>query len=300
MPRIGVVGTLGGWSTEVLADAVAARTGERLIIDMEKVCTDLSSGKAWYNGIDLSELDALLIKKIGASYSPDLLDRLEQLRFLNERGLMMFSAPEKIMRVLDRSSCTVTLSLAEIPMPRTTMTESLDCALRTVKAYGRAVFKPLYSTKARGMVVIEDGPGAADAVKKFKNEFRIMYIQKMIDHRGMDLGVVFMGGEYLTTYARCGDGTSWNTTTRDGGKYKAFVPDQDIIDIAQKAQKCFGLDFTCVDVALTSDGPVVFEVSAFGGFKGIKVASNMDAASLYADYAVKKLKECQEASYYRA
>ncbi|MCK5438072.1 MAG: ATP-grasp family protein, partial [Desulfobulbaceae bacterium] len=62
-------------------------------------------------------------------------------------------------------------------------------------------------------------------------------------------------------------------------------------DLAYKAQSLFGLDFTCVDVALTSAGPFVFEVSAFGGFRGILEAGNIDAAKAYTEYAVGRISQ---------
>ncbi|GBC59632.1 glutathione synthase [Desulfonema ishimotonii] len=289
MPEIGVVGTLGGWSSEKLADTLKEKTGYRLLIDPGKVRLDLATGSAWYEDTDLSKLDALMIKKVGTRYSAWLLDRLEMLRFLNERGVKMYSPPLSIMRVLDRLSCTVTLRNGGIPMPETTITEDTDEALRAVGIYGEAVFKPLYSTKARGMIVICSGPDARRQIEAFRQENTFMYIQKKLDLGGQDLGVAFMGGKYLTTYARCGDGSSWNTTTRSGGKYKPYAPSQETIDLAQKAQALFGLDFTCVDVAETREGPVVFEVSAFGGFRGIQTASGLDAAELYVDYVLEKV-----------
>lgn len=290
--RIGVVGTFGGWSSELLADTVAQSTGgERLLVDMEKVRLDLPGGAAWFGDVNLAELDALIIKKIGARYSPDLLDRLEVLRFLAERGMTICSSPLAILRVLDRLSCTVSLQLAGIPMPPTSITEDVDQALAAVEQYGQAVFKPLYSSKARGMTVIDHGPGARAAVEAYKAENAIMYIQKTVDLSGSkDLGVAFLGGEYLTTYARCKTNGAWNTTTASGGKYEAYEPSPGVIDLARRAQAPFGLDFTCVDVALTADGPVVFEVSAFGGFRGIQETSGIDAARLYTDYVMGKIR----------
>ncbi|WP_353117121.1 GAK system ATP-grasp enzyme [Nitratidesulfovibrio sp.] len=286
--RIGVVGTKGGWSSELLADTVGRATGHRLLIEMDKVRLDLPSGRCLYEGTDLSTLDALIIKKIGAWYSPDLLDRLEMLRLLNERGLPVFSAPLRVLRVLDRLSCTITLQSGDIPMPPTTITEDVDHAVQAVRDYGRAVFKPLYSTKARGMTIMEDGPDLPDLrdrVAAYKAEHSILYIQKTIElEGGQDLGVVFLGGRYLTTYARCRTNGSWNTTTVNGGKYAAFEPPAEIIDLARRAQALFGLDFTCVDVALTASGPYVFEVSAFGGFRGILETSGLDAAQLLLEH----------------
>ena len=60
-----------------------------------------------------------------------------------------------------------------------------------------------------------------------------------------------------------------------------------MIALAQKAQALFGLDFTCVDVALTKAGPMVFEVSAFGGFRGIHTARGIDVADLYVAHVLK-------------
>lgn len=294
--KIGVVGTKGGWSSELLADAVAEITGYRLLVDMEDVSLDLSTGELWYEGTNITELDGLVIKKIGARYSPLLLDRLELLRFLAEGGMPIFSSPRAIMGTLDRLSCTITLRLGNIPMPPTVITESPAEALAAVERFGSTVFKPLYTSKARGMEVISEGPDALARIADFQAQNPIMYIQKKVPIPGRDLGLVFLGGEYLTTYARCStDASTWNTTTASGGKYAPAQPSQEIIDLAHKAQRLFSLDFTCVDVVETAEGPLVFEVSAFGGFRGILEACGIDAAKLYAQYVVEKVRAHQTA-----
>jgi ribosomal protein S6--L-glutamate ligase len=264
-------------------------TDFRLLIDMEQVRLELPSGRAWLGETDLSALDGIIIKKIGSRYSPNLLDRLEILRFLENRGLRIFSSPWRIMRVLDRLSCTVTLQLAGIPMPPTTITENVDEAVAVVKQYGKAVFKPLYTSKARGMIVMSREDDVRSAVEVYRDENPIMYIQKTIELEGKDLGIAFLGGKYLATYARCKQNDSWNTSTASGAKYASFEPSDDIINLAQKAQALFDLDFTCVDVALTQDGPYVFEVSAFGGFRGIRETSAIDPSERYAAYVMDEL-----------
>lgn len=287
--KIGVVGTKGGWSSELLADTVERLTGHRLLIDMSEVRLDMNGGRLLYDGRDLSDYDGLIIKKIGARYSPDLLDRLELLRFMSERGMPIFSDPSKIIRVLDRLSCTVSLQLAGIPMPPTTITESVEQAAAAVEEYGEAVFKPLYTSKARGMTIIRKNASMLDEITEYSRENPIMYIQKVVPLDDKDLGIAFMGGEYLTTYARCKTSDTWNTTTASGGKYAAYDPSPEIIDLAHKAQALFGLDNTTVDVALTDDGPYVFEVSAFGGFRGIRETRDLDPADLYAKYVIERI-----------
>src|SRR5213076_3226495 len=83
-----------------------------------------------------------------------MLDRLELLRYVEERGVQVFSKPLSILRLLDRLSCTVTLAANGIPMPPTEVTEDPRHAAAAVRRFGRAVAKGLYSTKARGMLVV--------------------------------------------------------------------------------------------------------------------------------------------------
>jgi ribosomal protein S6--L-glutamate ligase len=288
--RIGVVGIPGAWSSERLADAVESKTGSRCLIDLARVSLDLQRQEVRLGDLALSDLDAIIVKKVGRSYHPGHLDRLEMLRFLSSRGVPVFSRPERIMRVIDRMTCTVTLRLHQIPMPSTVITESLEEALDAVRRFERAVLKPLFTSKARGMRVVEAGTDALDAVEEFRsNGNPVIYVQQLIDLPGRDLGVAFLGGEYLATYARVGSGDSWNTTIHSNGRYQGCKPDESVIELARRAQAPFGLDFTCVDVVESDGSPMVFEVSAFGGFRGLWEAHGIDAAERYANYVMGKI-----------
>lgn len=296
MKKIGVIGIPGKWSTETLADAIEQRTGFRLVIDMNKVSLDLSDNKLYYfegdKKIDLCQLDGLMIKKISAEYNPNTLDRLELLLMAQAQGVKIFSSPDKIMRLIDRLSCTVMLRKAGLPMPDTIVTENIEEAIAAVKQFSSAVFKPLFSTKARGMIIIDASSPAVQIkseIEEFQAEHQMMYIQKKVNLPGQDLGLVFLGGKYLGTYARVNQSGTWNTTINSGGRYANFSPSQEIIDIAQKAQDLFSMDFTTVDIAETDNGPIIFEVSAFGGFQGALDGIGIKAAELYADYILAKM-----------
>ena len=290
--RIAVVGIPGKWSTETLADALESRTGFRLVVSMDDVVADVTGRRLMWRDVNLCDMDGLVVKKITELYDPNALDRLEMLRIAEACGARVFSPAESMLRLVDRLACTVTLGNAGIPMPETRVTESTDAAFDAVKSFGAAVFKPLFSTKARGMEIIgADQPDDAihAAIARFKSENQTMYIQRKLDLSGQDLGMVFLGGSYLGTYARVSGGDAWNTTINSGGKYAPFDPEPAVIEMATRAQALFNLDFTTVDVALTDQGPIVFEVSAFGGFRGAKEGAGLDAAGLYADHALKEL-----------
>jgi tetrahydromethanopterin:alpha-L-glutamate ligase len=290
--KIGVVGLAGKWSTEALADAVEESTGYRLVIDMAGVSLDLDQQRLLFEGQDLCQLDALIVKKISASYDPNTLDRLELLRVAEQAGVRVFSRAENMLRLIDRLSCTVTLRNAGIPMPATRVTEDVGAAVAAVQDFGSAVFKPLYSTKARGMCVIDaqrDPASIESEIRAFQAENPMMYIQQKIELPGRDLGMVFLAGEYLGSYARVSKGDAWNTTIHSGGRYAAHTPPDDVIELARRAQAPFAMDFTTVDVAETKDGPIVFEVSAFGGFRGALEGIGINAAGLYVAHVLRQL-----------
>ena len=173
--RIGIVGTRGGWSSEALAESARKKTGYGLLIEMNKVRLDCFSKKAFYDGVDLTELDALVIKKTGSSYSPHLLDRLEMLKALNENGLKMYSATLNIMRVLNRLSCTIGLVNNNIPMPETVITEDLDEAMDALNRFRHGVLKPIYTSKARGMELVDaDDTDSRNRIRDFKENFKLI------------------------------------------------------------------------------------------------------------------------------
>lgn len=290
--KIGVVGIPGKWSTEVLADAIEAKTGFRKVIDIEKVVAYLDEPSVRYEGMCLCELDGIIIKKISQTYSPTVIDRLEILRFVEKCGVKIFSSPQEIIRLVDRMSCTISLAKANIPMPPTIITEDIDAAYEGVLSYDKAILKPLFSTKARGMEVLNSSSSEKTLktqLTQYYDKQGFFYLQKKLKLPGKDMGLVFLGGEYQGAYARVSSGNSWNTTIHSGGKYAEAHPSDEIIEMAYTAQSQFDLSYTTVDIAETEEGPVCFEVSAFGGFKGAYEGLGLDMATQYAHYVIETL-----------
>lgn len=293
--KIAVIGIPGKWSTEVLADRLEQASGFRLIIDMSKVVFDAKQHALYFENQNLCELDGLVVKKITQDYDRHMWDRIELLRVAEDAGVRVFSPCKAILQLVNRLGCTATLSNHKIPMPHTLVTESKAEALNFIMACKEAVLKPMFSTKARGMALLNANTTPFEILKMQIHDFHanhpMLYIQQKASLQGWDLGMVFVGGNYLCTYARVSNGESWNTTIHSGGKYAPFEPDPSLIALGKRAQAPFGLDFTTVDIALTDSGPIVFEVSAFGGFKGALEGAGIDAASAYSDHILASLEQ---------
>lgn len=291
MTRIGVVGNPGAWSSERLADAVEDRTGFRRLVDPAELTLDTERGCVREDGEPLGELDALLVKKIGEGYRSHYLERLELLGLVEECGTPVFSPPGAISRAMDRLTCTLVLQCAGAPLPPTVVTEDPEEAAAAVERFGEAVLKPLFTSKGRGMRAVEPGPDLMEELEAFRDEGNPMiYVQQLVEHPGWDLGIAFLDGEHVGTYARrAADPGSWKTTGRSGAGYAAFDPDPEIVELARDAQAPFGLDFTSVDVVLSEMGPMVWEVSAFGGFRGLWETRRIDAAERYVEHVLERI-----------
>ena len=305
IPHIGVVGITGAWSSQRLVDAFLQRGCTCDLLDLDHAVyrsTDNDSESSTDSSIvvhgtggptptDLTACDAVVVKKLSPTYSADYFSRLDLLDVVAARGVPVFSPPAALRRCYSRQSNTLTLLEAGIPMPPTVLTESHDAARAAVVEFGTAICKPLFTSKARGMQKLSaDDPDLDQHLTEHQQTFGPFYLQQAVELPGRDLGIVFLGGEYLATYARTKtDAAAWNTTTANGGKYQAHQPTADQIELARSAQAAFGMSFTCVDVAETPSGSVVFEVSAFGGFRGLEDACGIDAAGAYADYVLNEI-----------
>jgi len=292
--KVAVVGIPGKWSTEVIADRLETMTGFRLVVDMADIALDLVNSRVMCGDVDMTTLDGVVVKKISEIYAPSAEDRIRMLTFLESHGVRVFSSTNSMMQMMNRMSGTLALQRLSVPMPPTVITESIEQALATIHQFGSVVIKPLYSTKARGMMLLESSSTESELraeLNDYLDKNGIFYIQKKLELDGYDLGMVFIGGEYSCTYARVGSKDSWNTTILGGGKYQLYEPTPDLIELGRLAQSSVNLDFTTVDIALTDAGPVVFEVSAFGGFKGALEGCGVDAAEAYAQHVIRKLGE---------
>lgn len=291
--EVAVIGIPGAWSSEILKTSFEEQSTDliKVEVDIFKVgdmVFDVNANKVFVNGKNLESYSAVVIKKLG-EYSPKIIDWLDVLCNIEAKGVPFFSSPHKLKKMISRIGCTRLLAENQVKMPPTLLTENCYEALAWIEERAGAVFKPNFSTKARGMEVLRKGDVTIDKLDHLKDQYGLLYLQELVDLPGEDYGVVFLADEYVGTYARVGSKDSWNTTTQDGGHYEGFEPSEEILALAKKAQKVFDLDFCCVDIAKTNLGPIVFEVSAFGGFKGMYKGVGINSAEMLSQYVMRKI-----------
>jgi ribosomal protein S6--L-glutamate ligase len=287
---VAVAGTPGAWSSEVLAEALRARGADSRVISTGDMVHDLETADVRCEGESLKELDAVVIKKAGDAYDVFIENRLVALEALKAAGVLVLSDPEAIRRTVNRYRMTHFLRKANVPMPATYVTESLDAAVKAVQEWGAAILKPIFTSKGRGMLKLGTDNTTPEALRDWQEAGNgPFYLQRFIDAPGRDLAVAVLGGRTIGAYYRVAEEGKWMTTTAAGGHYEPAEVTPQLAEIALNATAALGLTYTTVDMVESKNGPLVYEVSAFGGFSGLQKACGIDAAGLFADHVLKEL-----------
>jgi ribosomal protein S6--L-glutamate ligase len=289
--RVAVVGEPGAWSTEQLVAAIRAEGADGSVIDLAACALELPGGRVCLGGRPLEGLDGAVVKKIGAtSDGAGFGARVNVLRALERSGVTVVSAPERLAVTADRYRMTLELAHARVPMPETIVTDDVGEAAAAVARFGMAVLKPLFTSKGRGMQRLAPGGDLTETLKRHRADHGgPFYLQRFIPHSGRDLGVAVLAGRCVGAYWRLAAPEQWMTTILSGGRYAPADPPAEVIEIAERAARHFGLLFTGVDLMETPEGGwAVLEVSAFGGFRGLSVALGLEAAPLVARAALER------------
>ena len=108
-------------------------------------------------GLDLTEMDAILVRDLGRSGASDVAFRFETLMALQERGVDVINPPPAIARAANKFATSLALQRAGVPTPRTAVTTSMEEAQAVLQNLGRAVSKPLFGFKGREIFLLQDG-----------------------------------------------------------------------------------------------------------------------------------------------
>jgi tetrahydromethanopterin:alpha-L-glutamate ligase len=288
--RIAVVGQPQAWSTERLAAALRQAGASCVVVDLGTCAIRLPDRAVYHEGRPLA-VEAVVVKKIGDTAGGwAVRERLQILRHLEASGVPVWSGPDRIEAAVDRARMTVELVRAGLPVPETVITEDVGEASAAVERFGSAVLKPLFTSKGRGMQRLDPSLDLPKLLARHAEQNPgPFYLQRFVKHPGRDLGVAVLDGEYVGAYWRIAGHDQWMTTILAGGRYERADPPVEVVDLARRAAKHFGLLFTGVDLVESSDGYRVLEVSAFGGFRGLLDGCGIDAAPLMAAAVVRRV-----------
>ncbi len=244
------------------------------------------------NGADLLGLDGLVVRDLGRCGSHDVAFRFEALSALQELGLPIVNPPSAISRAANKFATSIALHQAGIPHPTTLVTTSFSAASEFVAEHGRAVSKPLFGYKGRGLLLLApEDPGPLQEVLAKSG---VVYLQEFLESTAptptpRDIRVFVVGGRVAGAIYRVAPPGSWISNLSQGGAPERCPLSGEMEDLALRANEAVGTVYSGVDLIETADGLAVLEVNGTPSGRGVYSAWGIDAGEMIAAHILERL-----------
>ena len=266
MKKIGIIITdPDDWTARALVTAARENGFSPSVLDLRTAeagmsSTTLGSTVCFKAGdIPLSDLDAFIVRDVGAGSFEGVSFRFDILRELEAEGIPVINSPEAIQNAANKYHASYLLVKAGLPTPETVAVQSLESALRVVSRFGDSVIKPVFGYKGKDIARVTDGEiqfsdRKADlipleaALERLLEERGMLYIQEFIKNPGRDIRVFVVGGTAVGAIYRKSAEGSWVNNLSQGGSADRCVLTSEQKEIAEKASLAIGTTFAGVDI----------------------------------------------------
>lgn len=281
-----VVSNPDDWTARAISRSLAELGASAVMMDISELAVEIGVDLSFRKGgVDLLDLDTLIIRDMGRGAPQDVAFRFEMLRSLADLGVTVINPPDAIVRAANKFATSMALRRAGVPTPRTVVTSSYDEALKTVERMGRAVCKPLFGYKGRDIALLQ--PGDADLIKDLLIRRGALYLQEFVEMpERRDIRAFVVGDEVAGAIYRVAPPGEWISNLARGGRAERCEISDEIERIAVDANRAVGTVYSGVDMLESEDGMVVIEVNGTPSGKGIYSALGVNVGRMIAGLAL--------------
>lgn len=275
------------WTAQALQSSFSRKGIEADFLNFKDLisCISLEQPSFRCGGVDLQDLDAILVRDLGRSGASDIAFRFETLLALQEKGVYMVNPPQAIARAANKFATSLALQMAGISTPRTVATTSLEEARAALKDMGRAVSKPLFGFKGRDIFLLRHGLQEDMArLESIMEREGLVYLQEFIAlERPRDIRAFVVDGAVQGAIYRLAPSGQWISNLARGGEPQACPFSAELHDLAARAAEAVGAVYCGVDLLETEEGLSVIEVNGTPSGKGIFQALGVDVTEAIAE-----------------
>ena len=235
-----------------------------------------------FHKLDLTVLDALLVRPIGRGSLEQIIFRLNLLQRLSRSNLKVINNPAAIEKAADKYNTLSIMYEHGIRVPKTIVTENVREAMSAFIHFGSdAIIKPIFGSRGIGAARISDDDVAERVFRTLKFNRQILYVQEYIEHGTSDIRAFVIGNEVVAAMRR--QGKSWKTNVSKGAKPIPIEISSKLEQVAIKASKVIGCEIAGVDL-VESDPPIVLEINSQPGWRGLQLTTENLISDLIAEY----------------
>jgi ribosomal protein S6--L-glutamate ligase len=242
--------------------------------------------------------DAVIVRGMPAGRLEEVILRMDLLGRLDARGTPVINSPRALETAIDKYLSLARLAAAGIRVPRTIVAQSPEEIRHAWESLGRdAVSKPLFGSCGRGIERVDSEETLLPLLTAAAStpEGVATYLQEFIPHAGWDARVLLVGEEAYSLRRR--SATDWRTNLARGGTGEPFSPPRSWLDCAHRTATLLGVEIAGVDIVADRDGaPIVLEVNAVPGWRGLQAATGLDPTPAVVRWAERRAKGHRTAS----
>lgn len=282
--RLAVLAARAGWHTRELERAALARGHQAVVLPYEGLIARVGSLPGMRSlETELDVIDLVLARIIPSGSLEQIIFRVDALHRLEDRGVPVVNSPRAIERTVDKFWTSTLLEQCGIPTPDTVVCDDAEAAFSAFRELGDVIVKPLFGSMGLGMVRIADEEMAYRVFRTIDQIRGVYYLQRMIEHDGVDLRAFVIGGRLIGAIERRSQG--WRTNLARGGTAQSVRLTDSQRSLAVRAAAAVGADYAGIDLLMGRDGTTyVLEVNGIPGWKGLQQATGLDVAGELIEY----------------
>lgn len=305
MKKIGIAITdPDDWTARALIKAAKTKGFSPYALDLRTAVVDMkttsseSTVHVRAGDLSLSDLDAVIVRDVGAGAFEGVSFRFDILRELEAGGIPVINSPEAIQNAANKYHASYLMSKALLPAPETLAVQDLESALKAVSRFGDSVIKPVFGYKGKNIARIkneevlfsdrESTPVSLEAaLDNLLAERGMLYIQEFIENPGRDIRAFVVGGVAIGAIYRKAASGSWVNNLSQGGSADRCVLTAEQKKLAEKASLAIGTTFAGVDIIegyIKKSSPKILEVNGTPSGKGIYDAWGINPAEHIVEY----------------
>jgi ribosomal protein S6--L-glutamate ligase len=267
------------YSTRRLVETADRRGHDVEVLDTSRFTLMLERGRPWllYREKSLEPFDAV-VPRIGASvtfFGTAVVRQFEQM------GVYCLNCAESIVDARDKLRCMQLLSRHDIGIPATSFVRNPKHFLHAIESVGGApvILKLLQGTQGVGVILADTIKVAQAILETLRSARQNVLIQKFVaESKGRDIRALVVGDRVVAAMRRTAQGLEFRSNVHRGGVAEKVKLDANYTRTAIRAAHVLGLDVAGVDMLEGEHGPLVSEVNACPGIKGLENATKVDVA----------------------
>ena len=168
-----------------------------------------------------------------------------------------------------------------IPIPETLFSINPDNIEEQIKILGGTpvIIKLQEGTQGMGVILAETRKSAKSILDTFYKMDTSILMQEYIEEaQGEDIRIIVVGGKVIASMKRISAVGEFRSNVHRGADTMAIIPTPKEQTIAVNAVKYLGLGVAGVDLIRSKRGPMLIEVNASPGLKGIEAATGINIA----------------------